>query len=57
MLLAGYLQGSVFQMTDQDYNEPYSTMQRIIDAIVNFLVAIGAVAFAGIVGYFWARFL
>ena len=44
-------------MTDQDYNEPYTTIQRVIDAIGNFLVAIGAVAFAGICGYFYARFL
>jgi hypothetical protein len=40
-----------------DCNEPYSTIQRIADVIFNFLTAIGAVAFAGIVGYFWARFL
>ena len=44
-------------MTDQDYNEPYSTISKITDAIFNFLTAIGAVAFAGICGYFWARFL
>ena len=43
-------------MTEQ-INAPYGTIERIIDAIVNFLVAIGAVAFAGICGYFWARFL
>ena len=40
-----------------DCNEPYTTIQRVIDAIVNFLVAIGAVAFAGICGYFWVRFV
>lgn len=44
-------------MTDQDYNEPYSTIERVVDTIVNFLVTIGAVAFAGICGYFYARFL
>ena len=43
-------------MTEQ-INEHYSSIDRIVDAIVNFLVAIGAVAFAGICGYFWARFL
>ena len=42
---------------DLDRNEPYTTMQRITDVIFNFLTAIGVVAFAGIVGYFWARFL
>jgi hypothetical protein len=44
-------------MTDQDYNEPYSTISRIVDAIFNLLTAIGAVAFAGICGYFYARYL
>ena len=44
-------------MTDQDYNEPYSTIQRIADAIFSFLTAVGAIAFAGICGYLWARFV
>jgi hypothetical protein len=44
-------------MTDRDYNEPYTTVSRIVDAVFNFLTAIGAVAFAGICGYFYARFL
>jgi hypothetical protein len=43
-------------MTKQ-INEPYSTMSRIIDAVFNFLTAVGVIAFAGVVGYFYARFL
>ena len=40
-----------------EHNEPYSTISHIVDAIFNFLTAIGAVALAGICGYFYARFL
>ena len=42
-------------MTDQDYNEPYSTIQRIVDVVFNFLTALGVIAFAGAAGYLWAR--
>ena len=44
-------------MSDQDYNEPYGFLSRLIDAIFNFLVALGVIAFAGIVGYLWAMYI
>ena len=42
---------------DVNSNQPYTMINRVIDTIFNFLTAIGAVAFAGICGYFYARFL
>ena len=40
-----------------DYNEPYTTLQRVADAVFNFLVALGVIAFSGISGYLWAMYL
>lgn len=42
---------------DINYNQPYGFIQRVIDAIFNFLTAVGVIAFAGIVGYLWARYI
>ena len=42
-------------MTDD--NEPYSLMSRIVDIVFNFFTAVGVIAFAGICGYLWARYL
>ena len=52
-------------MTDYDItdslnineNPPYSTISRIVDIIFNFLTAVGVIAFAGVCGYLWARFV
>lgn len=38
-------------------NEPYVSIDKCIDTVFNFLAAIGAIAFAGIAGYFYARYL
>ena len=42
---------------DVNYNQPYTMINRVIDTIFNFLTAIGAVAFAGVLGYLWARYV
>ena len=42
---------------DLNGNEPYTTVQRVIDVIFNFLTAVGVIAAAGIAGYFYARFV
>lgn len=50
-------------MTDYDItndlsnNEPYTTLQRVVDIVFNFLTAVGVITFAGIVGYLYARYL
>jgi hypothetical protein len=41
----------------EDYNPPYTALQRIIDAIFNFLTTLGVIAAAGLAGYLWARFV
>ena len=48
-----------YDITNDVYgtNEPYSIMSRIVDAIFNFLVSVGVVAFAGLLGYLYARYL
>lgn len=50
-------------MTDYDitndvaHNQPYTFMQRVLDTILNFLMAVGFIAFAGIVGYLYSRYM
>jgi hypothetical protein len=63
-LSAGLLLERHFQMNnnyditnDLNGNEPYTTVQRVIDVIFNFLTAVGVIAAAGIAGYFYARFV
>ena len=34
-------------------NEPYSFMSRVVDAIWNFLTAVGLIAACGALGYWW----
>jgi hypothetical protein len=41
---------------DLNVNQPYSTVQRIVDIIFNFLTAVGVIAFAGFAGYMWTRY-
>ena len=38
-------------------NQPYTTLQRVVDIVFNFLTAVGVITFAGIVGYLYARFV
>jgi hypothetical protein len=40
-----------------DNNEPYTVLHRIVDAVFNFLTAVGVIAFAGIAGYLWSKYL
>lgn len=54
-------------MNDYDYDitndvaydtlQPYTFIARIVDIVFNFLTAVGVIAFAGIAGYFYARYL
>lgn len=43
--------------TTNDLNRPYSVVSRVVDAVFNFLTALGVIAFAGIAGYLWATYL
>ena len=42
---------------DVNYNQPYTFMSRVVDAIFNFLAAIGFIAFAAGCGYLYSRFV
>ncbi len=42
-------------MTDQDYNEPYTMLDRLINIILNILTAVVLLAFAGACGYLWVK--
>lgn len=44
-------------MSDQDYNEPYSTVEEIVSGILGFLAALGVIAIAGVLGYFWGLYI
>ena len=46
----------MIDMEDVD-NPPYNMISRIVDVIFNFLTAVGVIAFAGICGYLYAKFL
>ena len=43
-------------LTDKEIEKAYNSTQGI-DAIFNFLTAVGVIAFAGAMGYLWARYM
>lgn len=34
-------------------NQPYSFLSRVMDAVWNFLTALGLIAACGVLGYWW----